>query len=425
VKVKMIVRYVLLTVLAMLVASDGALAQLQPDTQRCFSMPTQGCLLSEAAAAARGMPIKDLAVGGLANVARMHAKLGQKEQARRAFAEADALAKGAHPLSGSGTLEYLVVRAMFDAGQVDEAMLRARDVKGPGLAEAAIDALITAGRLAESEIFLSSTQSWNIETYRMKLAEAYAGAGSIDKVSSLVKSMPESRRVSGAARAGASAEKAGRADVVAALLASLPDEAARQAARQSMLQQSSAAAFSNALEKNDLDEVVKIFARAEMATTRPALLISTAIAACKGGKSELARKLGDDARAAMATMKVDPNFVLVTIRRGMLEAQCKEHKSATATFVEAKTLIDSQPESLRPWLIGVLAQGYMTAGNIEAALETGRLAKNQSTMTQLLSALAKAGNVREAVAYVQKQEQQTWPELLVALAEHVPQKAAP
>ena len=420
----MIVRFILLAVLAMIVSSGGALAQLQPDTQRCFSAPTQDCLLSEAAAAARGMPIKDLAVGGLANVARMHAKLGQKEQARRTFAEADALAKG-RSISDSGTLEYLVVRAMFDAGLVDEAMLRAKDVKGPGIAETAIDALLTKARLAEAEVFLSSTQPWNIETYRAKLAEAYAGAGSIDKASSLIKSMPEARRVSGVARAGTSAEKAGRADVVAALLASLPDEAARQAARQSMLQQSSAAAFSSALEKNDLDEALKIVARAEMATTRPALLISTAIAACKGGKPELAHKLGDDARAAMATMKVDPNFVLLTIRRGMLEAQCKEQKAATATFVEAKTLIDGQPESLRPWLIGVLAQGYMTAGNIEAALETAKLAKNQATMTQLLSALAKAGNVREAVAHVQKQEQHAWPELLVALAEQVPRKAAP
>jgi hypothetical protein len=421
----MFFRYVLLAVLAMLVSSSGALAQLQPDTQRCFSMPTQDCLLSEAAAAARGAPIKDLAVGGLANVARTLAKLGHKEQAGRAFAEADALAKAARPISGSGTLEYLVVRAMFDAGLVDEAMLRAKEVKGPGIAEAAIDALLTKARLAEAETFLSSTQAWNIETYRAKLAEAYAGAGSIDKASSLIQSMPEARRVSGAARAGTSAEKAGRADVVAALLASLPDEAARQAARQSMLQQSSAAAFSSALEKNDLDEAVKILARAEMATTRPALLISTAIAACKGGKSELARKLGDDARAAMATMKVDPNFVLLTIRRGVLEAQCKEHKAATATFVEAKTLIDGQPEGLRRWLIGVLAQGYVTAGNVEAALETAKLAKNQATMTQLLSALAKAGNVREALAYVQTQDVNSWPELLVALAEHVPRKPAP
>jgi hypothetical protein len=140
----------------------------------------------------------------------------------------------------------LVVRAMFDAGLVDEAMLRAKEVKGPGIAEAAIDALLTQARLAEAEAFLSSTQAWNIETYRAKLAEAYAGAGSIDKASSLIQSMPEARRVSGAARAGTSAEKAGRADVVAALLASLPVEAARQAARQSMLQQSSAA-FSSAL----------------------------------------------------------------------------------------------------------------------------------------------------------------------------------
>ena len=139
--------------------THGAQAQLPPQaqlapatsaTQPCSAMPTPDCLLAEAAASARyqaraGGILGSLGIADLANVARAYAKLGRKELADRAFADADAQAKLARDPMGNSE-EYLVVRALFAAGRVDEAMARANRVERRAVATAAIDALIAAGR---------------------------------------------------------------------------------------------------------------------------------------------------------------------------------------------------------------------------------------------------------------------------------------
>src|SRR5438105_15900049 len=109
-------------------------------------------------------------------------------------------------------------------------MVRTRTVQGRAIATAAIDALIAAGRPTEAESFLASAPY--IDTERSKLANAYVGAGLTDKALNLVKAMPESQRTGFLTLAIHTADKAGRPEVVAALLASLPDDAARQAVRQ-------------------------------------------------------------------------------------------------------------------------------------------------------------------------------------------------
>lgn len=394
----------------------------------CFLKPTQDCLLAEAAAVARsgggiGGILGSLAVSDMANVARALAKLGRKEQADRMFAEADALAKRRGDLSDS----VQVVRGLFDAGRVDEAMLRSKTVKGPGIAEAAIDALIAAGRPTEAESFLASAQSWNVNTERGKLTEAYLAAGLTDKALGLLKEMTEPYRTAILKSAAYNAEKAGRAEVVAALLASLPDDTARQAVRQTLLQYSSGARsakeFSSALEKGNFDEAMNILARPEMTSTRPGALASAAAAACKAGKRELARKFDNDLDAALATEKASPGYLSLTIRRAVIAAQCKEDQLATATFAEARKYIDGQPK--QPYLSGMLAQGYLTAGNIQAAIETARLTNDQSTMKRLLSAMAKAGHVRESLEYIDKEVNFGLSEMLVAVAENMPSGAVP
>jgi len=430
------IRYALLAGLVVLATSDRVTAQQparDPATQQCFAMPTQECLLAQAAVHAHDMSgigsvVDLLVVGSMANVARALAKLGHKEQADRAFAEADTRAKAARNADGSDA-QYLVVRALFDAGRVDEAMLRTKTVKGPGIAEAAIDALIAAGRLSEAEGFLASAQTWNISTERKKLADAYIAAGQTDKALNLIKPLAEPYRTSVLTSAAYAAEKAGHAEVVSALLASLPDDQARQAMRQTLQQNStsmaSTAAFSTALEKGDIDEALNIMARSEMTTMRPGLLASAVAAACKAGKGDLARKLDNDMLAAMAAAKSSPSYFAFMVRRGVTEAKCHEDQLATATFAEARTYIDAQPKHMHPYLDGLLAQGYVSAGNIPAAIETARLKNNPATITRLVSAMAKAGYVREALEYADSDAKVNLSEMLIAVAENMPTGAAP
>ena len=419
------------------VATPNAQAQTAQQPP-CFSALTQDCLLAEAAARARVLRgagiLGSLAIANLANVARAYAKLGRKEQADRAFAEADALANKEQadraftdatalvktPIGPIGSIA--VVRALFAAGRVDEAMLRTKTVKGPAVAQAAIDALIAAGQLTEAESFLPSSQYK--DTDRRKLAEAYLAAGQTDKVLSLITAITEPYRTAVLRSAAYAAEKAGRAEVVAALLASLPDDAARQTVRQTMLEYSSGAlsatALSSALEKGDFDEAMKIIARPEMASTRASALSSAVAAACKAGKKDLARKLDDDAGAALATMKANSLFLPVMVRRAVIEAQCKEDQLATASFGEARTYIDGQPKHMHPYLDGMLVQGYLTAGNIQAAIETTRRTNDSSTVSKLDSGMAKAGHVREAYEYIETDNKVDLPDMLVVLAENVP-----
>jgi hypothetical protein len=425
--------HALLAGLAIFATSDRALAQPDRITQQCFSTPTQDCLLEEATAHARDLSsiggiVDGIVVGTMANVARALAKLGHKEQADRAFADADAQAKRARNPDGSD-LQFFVVRALFDAGRVDEAMLRTKTVKGPGIAEAAIDALIAAGRLSEAESFLASTQSWNSNTEHKKLAEAYIEARLTDKALSLIKPMADPYRTYLLTDAFQTAERTGHPEVVAQLLASLPDDPARQAMRQTMQQYSSGTAsttaFSSALEKGNFDEALNILTRPEMTANRPGLLSSVAAAACKAGKKDLASKLDNDMLAALAAVKSSPSYPAFMIRRGVAEAKCNEDQLATATFAETRKYIDAQPKYMHAYLDGLLAEGYVLAGNIQPAIETARLSGNLSTVKRLVSAMAKAGYVREALEYLDKEAKVDLSDMLIVVAENMPTKATP